>query len=226
MKLKKNKLEFSDTSNKILEIGKKIKLNFKNLEYISINLGGGEVVIKPYLSEQDIIVAIQLCQNQFFDNIDTESDIDKFGTFSFVKSMFDLVVFQNCTNIDINGVKTEYLISSGIAYEIRKYIYNYNEVWDLILKSIELKNVNTALGLIAETIPTGKEMTQSIEEISGIISDLNKNDPKTLMKLAELTAIKTSIEEERIKISNERKSKTKEKLNIKKKDLDVILNRE
>lgn len=186
----------------------KVKIIFKKEKPKKIKICGQTIEVKPYIEFNDIISANKICLEQFFNNAENDEQFDLFPA---VRLAFDSIVLNQCTNIDFDGILWDEIISANIMPQIRKYIFNYDDVFAQILESIRLKNIFVGLKTIGETLPTENKMESTIKETSSLIKELNKNDPQTLRKMVQTVAISNGIEQ--IKLDD--KERIKEEKTVK-----------
>ena len=168
---------------------KKVKFNFKKLENEKIEIDGQEVEIKPYISTEDAIAITKLCLGQF-ENGGIE-------TFPAIKLVYDMAVAELCTNISFEGIKSKK--SKGVitltldldADKIAKFegcslstnfckIERYEQVYNDIIKAIELKNIYMAINGLAKSIPTPDSMNDIMTNLVREVKRLKDKNPELL----------------------------------------------
>lgn len=164
-------------------IMEKKKINFTAMQEKNIKFGNSRFLIRPYLSANDILVATSMCLSEVFKYADNE----RFEMFPEARIVFDIVVLNNCTNIDYEGIIFDDIISSGLMDIVRKNIFNYEEAWQMVLESIRLKNAQCSLEGMVSKFPSGDELEKSISNLSSLIVDLQQKDPDLMRKVVEVS---------------------------------------
>ena len=168
-------------------LDEKIKIKNQPLKNIIVKKGEYKgLVVRPYLTADDIVSANLICIEQFLSET-KEKNVVRFDLFTNVKIVYDLVVVQKCTNLDIEASFEIYdnLVSSGILNFIKGKIINYESTWGVILESLKMRNTFMGLNLIEERIPNTKEFEKNVSQINKVINDLNEKDPQLLRKMVE-----------------------------------------
>jgi len=142
-----------------------------------------------------------------------------------VKSIFDMLVIEKCTNIKLEGISTETnnetlsidvkinaeiltkFDNSGLISFVKNHIENYQNALDTIIESIRLKNVQVSLGLIAKTLPSEKEISTSIKNTSALLDKLNKENPELVKKMTESIITQNAKDFAKKEIIDQKKSK-------------------
>lgn len=197
------------------------RIDLVNIKSKSIKFNGQRFNIRPYISAKDILIANQLCVEEYLKNVDQEEGT--FVDFPLIRIKFDIVVLNCCTDINLEGWEYDSVISSGLMQVVRSNIFNYNEVYDIIIENIRLLNVSNCLKLIAKTLPSQEKMEQNIKELSGVMGDFVKNNPDTTKKLVESALVANAIEKsktETVQNLKEKKEENLKKLEALQKELD------
>lgn len=173
----------------------------KKISHKIVKIRGQKVCIKPYISTKELVVISDICLQQF-DSFG--EDLENLG---FIKTIFDMLAIHTCTNIKVNGVKTdsskqdfgiqidlksreiEDFEEKLLIYDIKPYILNYEECYNSVLKSFELKNILNAFSVLSRNIPSMEEMGSGIKAAVESIRELKEKDPSTFNKV-----VKESIE--------------------------------
>lgn len=186
------------------------RIDLVNIKSKSIKFNGQKFNIRPYISAKDILIANQLCVEEYLKNVDQEEGT--FVDFPLIRIKFDIVVLNCCTDINLEGWEYDSVISSGLMQVVRNNIFNYNEVYDIIIENIRLLNVSNCLKLIAKTLPSQEKMEQNIKELSGVMGDFVKNNPDTTKKLVESALVANAIEKSKTETVQNLKEKKEENL--------------
>ena len=197
------------------------RIDLVNIKSKSIKFNGQRFNIRPYISAKDILIANQLCVKEYLKNVDQEEGT--FVDFPLIRIKFDVVVLNCCTDINLEVWEYDSVISSGLMQVVRNNIFNYNEVYDIIIENIRLLNVSNCLKLIAKTLPSQEKMEQNIKELSGVMGDFVKNNPDTTKKLVESALVANAIEKsksETVQNLKEKKEENLKKLEALQKELD------
>lgn len=183
----------------------KIKIDVLPIKNKIIKYNKSKFNLRPYISAQDIEIINDLCVKEFLKNIDKEDGM--FTNFPHIRIKFDIIVLNTCTDIDFEGWTYDSVISSGLMQLIRKNIFNYDEVFDLITKNIELLNVTNYLKNIALALPSEEKMKANISELNKAMNDFTKDNPDLVKKVVESTLVANAIEKSKEKMTEEIKQK-------------------
>jgi len=169
---------------------KKVKFNFKKVENFKIEMEDGqEIEMKPYISTEDSLAITRLCLD-YFEN----TGIDSFPA---IHLIYDMAVTELCTNISFEGIKSKTV--KGVktitldldAEKISKFescgininfceIKRYEQVYNDIIKAIELKNIYMAINGLAKSIPTPDSMNDIMTNLVKEVKKLKEKDPELL----------------------------------------------
>ena len=169
---------------------KKVKFNFKKVENFKIEMEDGqEIEMKPYISTDDALAITKLCLD-YFENTGVDS-------FPAIHLIYDMAVTELCTSISFDGIKSknvkgvktitldldadkivkfENTLMSDFLCEIR----GYEEVFDNIIKAIELKNTYMAIKGLAESIPSADSMGKALNQVMREFKKIKEEDPELL----------------------------------------------
>ena len=186
----------------------KIKITPKKIANKIIKINGIKFTLRPYISAQDIEIINDLCVKEFLKDFDKENG--SFKQFPHIRIKFDIIVLNSCTNIDFEGWTYDDAISSGLMDVVRKNIFNYEEVFNLITKNIELLNVTNYLKNIALALPSEEKMKANISELNKAMNDFTKDNPDLVKKVVESTLVANAIEKSKEKTHEEVKRKKDE----------------
>lgn len=191
----------------------KIKIDVLPIKNKIIKYNGSKFNLRPYISATDIEIINDLCVKEFLKNIDKDEGI--FTNFPHIRIKFDIIVLNTCTDIDFEGWTYDSVISSGLMRIVRENIFNYDEVFNLITKNIELLNVTNYLKNIALALPSEEKMKANINELNKAMNDFTKDNPDLVKKVVESTLVANAIEKSKEKMTEDIKQKkvdTKKKL--------------
>lgn len=175
------------------------RIDLVNIKTKSIKFQGQKLNIRPYISAKDILIANELCVEEYLKNIDKEEGL--FKDFPLIRIKFDIVVLNTCTDIDFEGWTYDSVISSGLLQIIRENIFNYDEVFNLITKNIELLNVTNYLKNIALALPSEEKMKANINELNKAMNDFTKDNPDLVKKVVESSLVANAIEKSKNKMN-------------------------
>lgn len=199
----------------------KIKIDVLPIKNKIIKYNGSKFNLRPYISAKDILIANELCVEEYLKNVDTENGV--FKDFPLIRIKFDIVVLNRCTDINLEGWEYDSVISSGLMQLVRENIFNYDEVFNLITKNIELLNVTNYLKNIALALPSEEKIQQNIEQLSKTMTTFTKDNPDLTKKIVESTLVANSIEKSKSETQQklqEQKDETKKKIEALQKQLD------
>ena len=183
----------------------KIKIDVLPIKNKIIKYNGSKFNLRPYISATDIEIINDLCVKEFLKNIDKDEGI--FANFPHIRIKFDIIVLNTCTDIDFEGWTYDSVISSGLMRIVRENIFNYDEVFNLITKNIELLNVTNYLKNIALALPSEEKMKANISELNKAMNDFTKDNPDLVKKVVESTLVANAIEKSKEKMSEDIKQK-------------------
>lgn len=183
----------------------KIKIDVLPIKNKIIKYNGSKFNLRPYISATDIEIINDLCVKEFLKNID--KDEGAFINFPHIRIKFDIIVLNTCTDIDFEGWTYDSVISSGLMRIVRENIFNYDEVFNLITKNIELLNVTNYLKNIALALPSEEKMKANISELNKAMNDFTKDNPDLVKKVVESTLVANAIEKSKEKMTEDIKQK-------------------
>lgn len=183
----------------------KIKIDVLPIKNKIIKYNGSKFNLRPYISATDIEIINDLCVKEFLKNIDKDEGI--FTNFPHIRIKFDIIVLNTCTDIDFEGWTYDNVISSGLMRIVRENIFNYDEVFNLITKNIELLNVTNYLKNIALALPSEEKMKANISELNKAMNDFTKDNPDLVKKVVESTLVANAIEKSKEKMTEDIKQK-------------------
>jgi hypothetical protein len=142
----------------------KIKLNEKPLKTVEIEFNGQNIEVKPYFDFNEQFVLI----STFLDNYFKES---KFGSSTDLLSATYtnmLAVLDFMTNIDVEQIKIDNVVGSGLWDKIKESIKNYSDFESNLNDAIESKKQksNDVMGAIQSAIEKFTAMDISDEKLS------------------------------------------------------------
>lgn len=157
----------------------RVELDLCKVKDCIIKYGKEKIVVNRIINTIKAMEIVDICIQQFKNK----------SSLPLIKTIFDICVLALQTNIDINEVKeinsdnkfelnlsidsecVEYYENSGIFSMINKNIINYSDLWNMVIKSIEMENTTSAFNKVVENLPNEKEMNTSIEMISKFIKE-------------------------------------------------------
>lgn len=170
----------------------KIKFEFEEVKNKVIKIGKNKVEVKPYLSTEDISVIMQLC------NEEVETDINNYDK---IKCIFDILVIEKCTNIQVQGVETKTnngkirttinidnntiaeFENTGLLEKISPYIFNYNTALNQLFWALGIKSIYNAFKIFNLSIPTGDQIEKTLNSTLIEMKKFRDEDPKTFEKI-------------------------------------------
>lgn len=185
---------------------KRIKIEIDKIKNKTIKIGKNKIEVKPYISTRHLAGITDICLQQL-------ENADSFINFGMIKTIFDMLVVNSCTNILVNGINTkeskdEYNVYTDLdlkkisdfeqnayIYYIKKHILNYEESYKSVLKAIELKNLFNAFNIFAKNIPDVEQMGESLKIAFENIKELKEKDPETFDRVVKETINKQAREE-------------------------------
>lgn len=199
----------------------RIDLYVKNM-WETIKVNGSKVILKPMISTSDMMGIAQLCVNQF------ETIGGEMSQLPLIKTIFDMMVVHYCSNIRVRGVvsdvrKRDEIISISVDKEeieefdnslailhIKPYIKNYDECFSLLLKILELHNVNSSIVRLGNALPDAETMGEDIKKALETVQEVKEKDPETFNKIVEESITKTAREKAQKEVKEaKKKNKTK-----------------
>ena len=199
----------------------RIDLYVKNM-WETIKVNGSKVTFKPMISTSDMMGIAQLCVNQF------DANGGEMSQLPLIKTIFDMMVVHYCTNIRVRGVvcdvrKKDEIISISATKDeieefdnslailhIKPYIKNYDECFSLLLKILELHNVNSSIVYLGNVLPDAETMGNDIKNALESLQEAKDKDPETFDKIVKEVATK-SVREKALKETKDAKKKNKAK---------------
>lgn len=207
----------------------KIKFDLEEQKNKIVKFGKYKLEIRPYLLTPEKTIISDMCCQQ----IKSEIGKDKNGSFHTARLVFDIIVTALCSNVAIDGVEIKYkknkfssvsldlkekdlesFEKSGIAFVVESNIDNCAQIWNDVVKDIELNANNFAemFEKFKDIIPSGEKQEKIVEEIKTIVDDFNKKNPQIAKEVPE-KPFREMAKQDTIKVKNQTKQ---EKLNNKK----------
>lgn len=217
---------------RILDFQKKIDIKnilsveeFDKKSFISFKFNKQKILIKKFISVEEMQAILDTCVEDFFSNYETNGYENKLP---YTKLLFQLIVLKMCTNLEINFEEVNpNLVDSNVIRAVLSKIANYKEAWELIETTISYKVMAYSLNLIATSLPNDEALKQNVDEVKNIIQDLNTSNPELLKYMVKEAAKQEVKDLTRKEIKNESKKElTKEKLSKLeeiKEDVDSVL---
>ena len=173
----------------------KIKFEFKPAKNKIIKISGNKVEIKPYISTQELSAIIDVC-------LDTFNSLDEeYNKFVMCKCVFDILVIDFCSNIEIDGIKKhqnkdditisgniepkiiEMVDETDLVHFIIPHINNYKECLEQMYKILEIKNIRDTFVQFGKSIPSAEDLSNGLSTAMKEVTELNQKDPDTFNKI-------------------------------------------
>ena len=183
-----------------------------------VKFGKEKIEVKPYLSTEDIASMVLLCNRQYeFDN----------DNFAMVRLIFDVLVIDKCTDVEIEGVESkkedgktntsvnvdkniiERFDNSRLIDAIKPLVVNYQDAWEQVVKSIELKNTYNVLSSITSNLPSMDDMGKALETSLKSLADYGQKDPEGFKQIIKETVTKDVRENARKEVIEAKKKNKK-----------------
>lgn len=207
----------------------KIKFNFEEQKNKIVKFEGQKIEIRPYVLTSEKAIISDICCQQ----IKAQNEDKKRNSIHTARLVFDMVLVALCSNVEIDGVKTqikknkvigvsidvkepilEQFEKSGLALFIENNIDNCEKIWQDTVKDIEIatNNLIALFDDLKKLIPSEEKQKAVLSELKTTIEDFAKKNPN----IAKETLTKP-IKEVVAKEMHEKKDKEKiQKLNNKK----------
>lgn len=207
----------------------KIKFDFEEQKNKIVKFGKHKLEIRPYLLTTEKTIISDMCCQQ----IKNEIDKDKKGSFHTARLVFDIIVTALCSNVDIGGIEIKYkknkfssvtldikekdlenFEKSGIASVVESNIDNCEQIWNDVVRDMQLNANNFAemLENFKDIVPSGEKQEKIVEELKAIVGDFNNKNPQIAKEVAE-KPFREMAKQDTIKVKNQIKQ---EKSNNKK----------
>lgn len=170
----------------------KIKIQSEPIQEKKIRVGKQMIFVKPYLSTEDISNII---------NVFTSNNSDELADLAIAQCVFDMLVVDTCTNIFVDGISSEKIgedikisvdldeekvsafDNSRIIDYIKSHISNYKNAFYLLIKTLEMRNINNAIKAIGNNIPDIENMGKIMEDSMKTLVEFKEKDPETFNKI-------------------------------------------
>lgn len=156
----------------------KMKLNEKALKNVEIEFNGQNIEVKPYFDFNDQFVLISTFLSNYFNK-------SKFGSPTDLLSATytnRLAVLDIMTNIEIEQIKIDNVIGSGLWDKVRESIKNYSEFEKNLNDAIESKKSGNNLSNIVQSF-IDDNLIPVLNKFSEMdISDEKLSETKELVK--------------------------------------------
>lgn len=197
----------------------KTKIQLEPIQEKKIRVGKQMVFVKPYLSTEDISNII---------NVFTSNNSDELADLAVAQCVFDMLVVDTCTNICVDGIlsdkigedvkisvdldedKVSAFDNSRIIEYIKPHLSNYKDAFCLLIKTLEMRNINNAIKAIGNNIPDVENMGKIIEDSMKTLVEFKEKDPETFNKILN-QGINKQIKAQAIKEIKEEKKATNKK---------------
>lgn len=197
----------------------KTKIQLEPIQEKKIRVGKQMVFVKPYLSTEDISNII---------NVFTSNNSDELADLAVAQCVFDMLVVDTCTNIFVDGIlsdkigedvkisvdldedKVSAFDNSRIIEYIKPHLSNYKDAFCLLIKTLEMRNINNAIKAIGNNIPDVENMGKIIEDSMKTLVEFKEKDPETFNKILN-QGINKQIKAQAIKEIKEEKKATNKK---------------
>ena len=186
----------------------KIKLNEKAIKNVEIEFNGQNIEVKPYFEFNDQFVLISTFLDAYFNESNFGSPTDSLSATYTNK----LAILDRMTNIDIEQVKIDVVIGSGLWDKIREVIRNYSEYENNLNDAVEgRKSKNDLSGVVKSFIDTNlipalnkfsetDILDEKLSETKALVGDLkNQLNNTPVGKLITTGVAPVSIEEKKEK---------------------------
>jgi hypothetical protein len=161
----------------MIEKIEKSKIILKSEDFIKIDHNGQEIIVNPYIS----LTTKTILFRNYIESYYKIGDIVN----NFLDAKYSLIlgIIDLCTNISLENIDIDALISSGVWDKIRINIKNYNDVTAdlyIILKFISEKNsmeksMSSTFDKLSESIINFMHnLDLSSDGINSLIKELNK----------------------------------------------------
>lgn len=149
-----------------------------------VKVDGNKITVSPIINFMRQTEITNLCVKQcetFGENV--------CSAIPACKALFDICVLALQTDLPIDGVSEnltndnyeinvtlsyddieEYIVS-GVIETVKEKILNYDKVWAMVLRSIEMFNVKQCISFIGSNLPTVDEMKEQLTNMKNIISE-------------------------------------------------------
>lgn len=181
----------------------KIMLDFKQKTNVKKKFGSQEVIIQPYVEMGNLIAFAQLAIDKRMEdkmreyNEETTLDFNLTDSVS-TQGIFDLLIIDNVSNVEVEGIEYDELLSSGFIKFVTGNVFNYEYGCRLLDIAINNHNIQSCfIDMVNENMDTSK----TEDMLSKLTDKIGELDPKTLDALMKGTLegeIKKQVKEDTI----------------------------
>lgn len=165
--------------------------------------------VKKVIDTETLVLLNSLCEKYLIEN----NNIENIATF---KTLFDMVIVNNCTNVKIQGINLETKenestinveINSEMIKDFEKLnllplitskIINYNNAWENIKTYITNKLYLSVFFALENMIPKTEDFNETIESTKKALTELKTQYPEIIKDVA-LRETRTDIKREKSK---------------------------
>ena len=173
----------------------------------------GTKLIKDYIGYEDSIQISEFCVERY-------SEISKSGDYSLlptIKALYDILVghcvSEECIDgivetkdadgkveisIDLTAEKIDKFTRSKLCRELPRAVYNYKQVWDIVLEQIRLINIENGLAKgfdsVTAVIPSGEELANTLKTGIEELKKVNAENPDLIKAIAQASQYEGAIE--------------------------------
>lgn len=186
-----------------------------------VPLGADGICVKPFISYNEQSYILKECVDAFLED---NEDLSQNNLLD-VKTLYNILVIQFCTNIDMEDGILDDIYNNDLIRDIVGYVYNYNDLWNTIIESINHQVIIHSLGLFSKTLPTQEKIETTARLMQASIQEMNDKNPDLLKFIIQNKLQDATIEEARKEFEVDKAKKKTEVLNSKsidKKATDIV----
>jgi hypothetical protein len=162
----------------------KEKISLKKSEVISFEFGKMDIKVEPYLSMMQKTVLIKSYLESYF------GEGDFVENYMIAENGNILGILDLCTNIDVQDISLDNVVSSGLWYKIRDNILNYSEftgdLWKVVDKIKKQNELEKSIGnsfdrmsnAVIQFLSKVSELDLSNEGINKLVGELKNTTNK------------------------------------------------
>lgn len=157
-------------------MARRVKIILPKTEVREIEIGEKKVKIDSYISIEKYETILEDIKSNVLYNNEIN---DKYALMNlrYIKDILDL-----CTNIDTQDIDAEDLNSSYLKSILIDYIDNFLTIEDYIKKEYDKWVMENCFGLLAKSIPSAKEMEESMDKLGQTIENLPQDKLEMIAK--------------------------------------------
>lgn len=158
---------------------KKIEqMNLKLNEFTPKQYQGNKFQMKKFIGLDESIALVKAIIDTHIKNKIEDDDVESLY-FTHEDSIvllttLDVMIIDQCTNIDVDKIEYENILKSGLSHEILSNIYDYNNIKEAMSLEIQKHNFElTMYSMIDDVVGTEEITKNQLDDFSKVLEDVD-----------------------------------------------------